>query len=951
MLSILINLKVKFMIRKIFLTVAATLVAVTGLFAQGELPDDPEVRKGVLDNGMTYYIRHNAKPENQAEFWIFDNVGALQEEDSQQGLAHFLEHMAFNGTQNFPGKSLINYLESIGVRFGYNLNAFTAQEMTCYNMSNVPIKREGVIDSALLILHDWAYYITLDGDEIDNERGVIIEELRGGNNANRRVYDKTLPYLYGDTRYATRNVIGSEEGLRSFEHKELRDFYHRWYRTDQQALMIVGDFDVDMMEQKVIAMMSGIPAVENPEPKEVVVVPANEEPVVGIITDPELTGTNVSIYIKREPIPREYNKTPDVALFDMLDRFFMTIAEERLSDVADKPDAPFISGSAYSGGIVNAADVTSLGARARDGEAAKAFEALYKEMEKIMRFGFSESEFERAKTEITRQIQQTYDRRDDRRNDEFMWTYIYNYVHNSPMMSAQDQYEFDNYLMEVINVDMLNQFVQQGRLTPNNQVIIVTAPEKEGVSIPTAEEIEGIITAVRASEIEANLDNFVAEPLIPANAKLKGSKVVSTETDKFGATIWRLKNGAKVIVLPTDFKADEITVQVNSEGGLSVLDEDELLTASILPMYISQAGVGKFNASELRKQLAGKMANVSPWLGYYSNGFAASASPKDLETMMQLLYLSFTSPRYDQNDFNVVMDQVSSAYLNIESDPMFRLREAYNRTLNDNSPRRPFMKYEDLDKIDFAKMQNIYKKLYGNPDDFTYTIVGNVDLATLQSLVEKYIGSLPKTKQRYSWVDDGVRYPQGETVNHFSIPMKTPKTTVITTFTGEMPYTLENVLAMEVLSQVLGIRYTATIREEKGGSYSIGASGETSFRPTQSYVLFTMFDTDPALAEELQKDIFNEIQKIADNGVLEEDLNKVKEYFAKEHPDQLKKNGYWSDLLVNYHMYGFDMNEGYMDIVNSFDTDYFKQLASKILADGNVIDLMMMPAEEAPQAE
>ena len=335
------------MIRKIFLTVAATLVAVTGLFAQ-ELPDDPEVRKGVLDNGMTYYIRHNNKPANQAEFWIFDNVGALQEEDSQQGLAHFLEHMAFNGTENFPGKNMINYLESIGVKFGANLNAFTAQEMTCYNMSNVPVTREGVIDSALLILHDWAYYITLDGDEIDNERGVIVEELRTRQNASWRTNEKLRPYLYGDTRYTTRNIIGSEEGLRSFDHKELRDFYHRWYRTDMQALFIVGDFDVDMMEQKVIALMSDIPAVENPEPKQTIVIAPNDEPIVGIITDPELTGTNVTLYIKREPIPTEYNKTPDVAMLDMLDRFMMTIADERFSDIAQKPDAPFISGGMVS---------------------------------------------------------------------------------------------------------------------------------------------------------------------------------------------------------------------------------------------------------------------------------------------------------------------------------------------------------------------------------------------------------------------------------------------------------------------------------------------------------------------------------------------------------------------------------------------------------------------------
>lgn len=934
------------MIRKIFLTVAATLVAVTGLFAQ-ELPDDPEVRKGVLDNGMTYYIRHNDKPANQAEFWIFDNVGALQEEDSQQGLAHFLEHMAFNGTENFPGKNMINYLESIGVKFGANLNAFTAQEMTCYNMSNVPVTREGVIDSALLILHDWAYYITLDGDEIDNERGVIVEELRTRQNASWRTNEKLRPYLYGDTRYTTRNIIGSEEGLRSFDHKELRDFYHRWYRTDMQALFIVGDFDVDMMEQKVIALMSDIPAVENPEPKQTIVIAPNDEPIVGIITDPEITGTNVTLYIKREPIPTEYNKTPDVAMLDMLDRFMMTIADERFSDIAQKPDAPFISGGMYSGYMVNAMDVTLVQANARDGEALRAFDAMYTEVEKMIRFGFTQSEFDRAKTEIERQIQQEYDRRDDRRSDEFMWPFIYNYMLNAPMMSAEDEYEFNNYLLQVINLDLLNQFVQQMRLTPTNQVIIVMAPEKADAVVPTAEQIEETIGKVRAAELEANIEDFVIEPLIPAKTKLKGSKVKTTETDRFGATIWTLKNGAKIVVLPTDFKADEVTMQVISKGGKSVLADDEILSATVLPDYTAMAGLGKFNASDLRKQLTGKMASVSPFIGNYSNGFYASASPKDLETMLQLLYLSFTSPRFDESDFNVLMDKLQSAYQNMASNPMFQLQDTLTSTLYNHSPRREMLTYDNLSQIDFAKMQQIYDKLYRNADDFTYTIVGNVDLETLKPLVEKYIGSLPSTKQGYSWEDDGVRYPKGKVTNHFSTAMEMPKTSVLTIFTGEMPYTLENILAMDFLSQILDIRYTATLREEKGGTYGVQTSGDASFAPVQTYMLFTIFDTDPAMADELKQDIVNEIQKLSEEGVKEEDLSKIKEYFTKQYPDQIKQNGYWLGTLVNYHLYGYDLDTNYMETVNGFTSDYFKQLASKILADGNVIEILMTPETAA----
>ncbi len=940
------------MIRKFFLSVAAMLATTAGLFAQQvqNLPADPEVRKGVLDNGMTYYIRHNDKPANQAEFWIFDKVGAIQEEDSQQGLAHFLEHMAFNGTKNFPDKDLISYLESIGVKFGANLNAFTAQEMTCYNMSNVPLNREGIIDSCLLILHDWSYFITLDGDEIDNERGVIMEELRTRNNAGWRTQEALRPYLFGDTRYTTRNIIGHLDGLKTFEHQELRDFYHRWYRTDMQAIIVVGDFDVDEMEKKVIATMSDIPAVENPEQKEEIVIPGNEEPIVGIITDPELTGTSATLYIKRDPIPAMYNNTVDAIFIDLLDTFMYTITDERMSDIAMQPNAPFTSGGMYSGELIEPMDVTLVQANARDNEALTAFKAMYTEVEKIARFGFTASEFDRAKTEILRQVQQAYDSRDDRRNEDFMWTYINNFKSNEPMLDAETEYELYNALLNdpSFNVDLLNAFTQS-RLTRNNQVVIVMAPEKEGAMIPTAEQITAAIDEIHNMELEANIEDVVMEPLIPANAKLKGSKVKKTETDQFGATIWTLKNGARVIVKPTDFKADEVIMSIESKGGMSVLAEDELFSASMLPAYFNQSGVGKFNASELRKQLTGKMVSVNPYIDYYSNGISATASPKDLETMMQLVYLTFTSPRFDESDFNVLMDRISNAYLNMSSDPMFILQDSLNNTLYSHNPRRQMLTYENLDKIQFNQLQPIFEKLYGNADDFTYIIVGNVDLETLRPLVEKYIGSLPKTKSGYSWVDDGVRYPKGVVKNRFATAMEMPKSSVVHVFTGEMPYSLESSLAMNFLSQILDLRYTATLREEKGGTYGVQTAGSVNFAPTQTYSLLALFDTDATRADELKGDIAGEIVKLSQEGVKDEDLSKIKEYFAKQYPDNIKQNGYWINILEKYHLYGFDMDSNYLETVNSFDSEYFKKLAAKIISDNNVVELIMDPIVETEE--
>ena len=941
------------MIRKFFLAVAATLVSVTGLFAQGmqELPDDPAVRKGVLDNGMTYYIRHNDKPAGQAEFWIFDNVGALQEEDSQQGLAHFLEHMAFNGTKNFPGNSMIGYLESVGVKFGANLNAFTAQEMTCYNMSNVPVTREGVVDSALPVLHDWAYYITLDGDEIDSERGVILNEMRTRNTADWRIHEQASPYLYGDSRYTTRNIIGHEEGLKTFPYEALRAFYHRWYRTDMQAIVIVGDINVDQMEQKVINLMSTIPAVENPEPKAKITVPIhNEEPIVAVLTDPELTGTSVSLYIKREPVPIEFNKTPDVALIDMLDRFMVIIGNERFNDLAQQPNAPFIAGGMDSGYNIQEMDDVEFAVSAREGEVLPAFEAMYTEFEKMARYGFTQSEFDRAKTLIARQVQMAYDSRDDRRNEDFMWTYINNYRLNSPMMSAEDAYEFNNYLLEVINLDMLNQFAQT-RLTRENQVVIAELPSKEGAVIPTVADIENIITKVQNAEIAPVTDDFVAEPLIPAKTKLKGSKVVKTETDQFGATVWTLKNGATVIVKPTDFKADEVLMQVIGKGGESVLATEDLMAAKVLSDYVNMSGLGKFNASDLRKQLTGKMVGVTPFVYTYTNGFSASASPKDLETMFQLLYLSFTAPRFDKADYDVMMSQLTAAYGNVASDPQFKLQEVMTETMYGNNPRREMLTFDQLGNISFEKIQKVYKQLYSNPDDFTYLIVGNVDLETLKPMVEKYIGSLPKTKKKFTMVDDGVRYAQGRVENHFTMPMQMPKASVVTILNGEMPYTLENNLAMDFFAQLLTIRYTETMREEKGGTYGVSAFGQTAFLPVDAYLYLTLFDTEPAMVDELKQDIINEIEKMAAGDVREDVMVKIKEYFTKQYPDQLKQNGYWRNILMYYHLYGYDLDSNYMDIVNSFDAAYFQKLAAKILAGGNIIEVIMLPEEQAAATE
>ena len=852
--------------------------------------------------------------------------------------------MALNGTKNLPGKQIIEWTESIGVKFGANLNAGTGLEMTFYHMTNVPLTRESIIDSALLVLHDWSYFIAMEPEEIDKERGVIVEELRTRNTADTRVREKLANYIYGDTKYAKRNLIGYEDGLRNFPHKEIVDFYHRWYRTDLQAIIVVGDFDVDMMEAKIKTVMADIPAVENPEEKVLYFIPENEEPIVGIVTDRELTESSVEVIYKRDSFEPEDNNTMMVQLYNVLDNLTTSITNERFRDIAQKPNAPFISASIGNGSLSETCDAMIASADAREGETLQAFEALYTELERVARYGFTESELERAKERALRNAQQAYDRRDDRRSGEFAWTYINNFKSNSPMLSAENEWEIDQMLINLIELPVLNGFIMSERFVQDNQVALITAPEKEGVSIPVAAEVEAVIAKVRGAEIEAPVDTTVKEPLIPEGTKLKGSKVKNVETDRFDATVWTLKNGVRVVVKPTDFKTDEIIVNIAAMGGTSNLPVEMITSANFYGSYKSMAGVGKFSASDLRKQLTGKAASVSPYLSDYNNGFYGSASPKDLETLMQLIYLNFTSPRYDESDFGVAMDRVKSQYVNLRSNPMFILQENLFNTLYGNNPRRQALTYESLDEVRFEDIKAIDDILFSNPSDFVFTFVGNIDMAEFKSLAEKYLGSLPKSKKSLTWLDDGVRHPHGVVENRFTTTMQMPKTTVVYVYTGQIPYTIKHSLVIETLSQILDIRYMESIREEKGGTYGVSTIAMTEYTPVECYRLMVLFDTDPKLADELMEIVDLEINNIAENGVRAEDLAKIKEFFAKQHPDEIKQNSYWSNTIGTFHNSGYDFTTGYMDVVNSITSEDLQAMAKLILEENNIVKVIMDPA-------
>ena len=938
--------------RKITMLVIAAF-AVTSAAAQFNpqqpIPADKDVRTGKLENGMTYYIRHNEKPKGQADFYILHDVGAIQENDSQQGLAHFLEHMAFNGTKNLPGKMLTEYLEKVGVKFGANLNAGTGWDQTTYMMKDVPTSREGIIDSALLILHDWSHFIALEPEEIDSERGVIMEELRTRDGASWRSTMKMLQALGKDTKYEHRNLIGYLDGLKGFHHKELEDFYNQWYRPDYQAVVVVGDIDVDAVENKIKTLMSDIPApAADAARKETITVPDNEDPIISIYTDPEMQGSKIQLFVKRPALPEQMNNLIYGEMFDVIQAYMTTMENARLQEISMKPDAPFLGAGMGSGeiGVIPTLNATTFVAMTQDGKLAEGFEAIYTEMEKVRRYGFTQGEFERAQNDLMRRAERAYANRNDRRNGEFVQTYLNNYSKNTPMPDAETEWQLDSMLIKMINVEAVNGFAQQV-IYPRNQVIVVTAPEKEGIVNPTAEELLAIREKVANAEIEAYEDNTVKEPLIPEGTVLKGSPVKKTAQDAtLGTTEWTLANGVKVVVKPTTYKADEVRMSAVAKGGLSILSDEEFYMGEMMPAFNSMSGVGKFSATDLKKQLSGKSASVQPSVENYASAVNGYCSPKDLETMMQLLYLNFTQPRFDQNDYNTLMKMLRSQLDNVKSNPDYLMEEKFIDVAYGNNPRRQMISTEIIDKFSFEALPAIYRKLYPDANSFTFTIVGNVDLDALKPLVEKYIGSIPVSKKAMTFADDKCAPVKGDVTEEFTAPMQQPKVSVHYMFSGKMPYTLKDKAALTFLTQALNSRYLISIREEKGGTYGVQVSGSTEYIPDETYKLDIRFDTNEEMADELREIVMKEIREIAENGPKTEDIEKNREFMLKSWKNSLEQNTGWMNYIQAKYGPGLEYLKDYEQVIRSLTNADVQAMAKKVLGDNNLVKVVMRPAKE-----
>ena len=940
--------------RKLFLSVFAAVVAFTAVAQQRVngpapefIPNDPAVRTGQLENGMKYYIRHNDKQKGLADFYIIHNVGAIQEDDNQQGLAHFLEHMAFNGTNNLPGKMLIEWCEKVGIKFGANLNAGTSWDYTQYLIKDVPVSRQGVVDTAMLILHDWSHFITLDHDEIDKERGVIQEELRTRDGASWRSTINLLKTLFKGTKYEHRNLIGHLDGLQSFTYDDIKSFYDKWYRPDYQAVVIVGDIDAEKVEAQVKSLMADIPApAADAATKEVIIVPDNKEPIVSIFEDPEMLESDISLFIKRPALPDYVRNTVQAEMLSLINSLGGTMANARLSEIAMKPNAPFTNAHIGNGGvgICPTLDGLTVGVGTKDGELMKGFEAALVELERIRRHGFTEGEFERAKAQVLRREEQAYNNRNDRMNGQYVNRYLSAFRRNSAFPDAELEWKMDSAIIAQLPLVAINQTFAS-YITDHNNVVIVNAPKKEGVVNPTEAQILEAIAKVKGSEIAPYQDNTVKEPLIAPNAKLKGSKVKKSGANAtLGTTEWTLKNGVKVVVKPTTFKADEVQIQMVSQAGISCLSDEDYNTGKYLSLVTSQMGLSKFSATELRKQLSGKSASTAVAPDDYTTAVYGNGSPKDLETILQLLYLRFTDPRFNEDDFNTVLGQYISYVENITTNPDYVASSEQLKSIYGNNPRRQQISTEVLKSINFDRVAPIYRQLLSNAADFTVYIVGNVDLATLKPLVEKYIGSLPAKKKKLTKrVDDGVRYATGEVINDFKAPMQQPKVSVCRFYTGDIEFNLENTVTATFLKDILRSRYTTSIREEKGGTYGVSVQGAVDEYPTENYFVAIVFDTNDQLADELVEICDKEIRKIAEEGPLADDVAKAKEFLQKNYANVLDNNSGWVSAITRWYEEGYNYKEEYLGILESVTLEDVKAFAQKLLDDNNRTLVMMRP--------
>lgn len=912
--------------------------------APEKLPMDPEVRYGKLDNGLTYYIRHNEQPKQRAEFHIAQAVGAILEEDHQNGLAHFLEHMAFNGTQHFPGKGIINYFESVGVNFGGNINAYTSIDETVYRLSDVPTYRAGIVDSALLVMHDWSCGLLLLDEEIDAERGVILEEWRTGRTASRRIWKEMNAKMYPGTQYAKRDVIGDTAVINNFAYQALRDYYHKWYGPDNQAIIVVGDINVDSIEAKIKALWADVPRRANYGERPIYTVNHNDKPLVAIVTDKEAEGSRVTMEYKFDQLPEAMQGTAQEYMLNLVRELACDMLNNRFSELSQDPKASFTGAGCQYGEAAKKMDAFYGIVIPKEGRETEAFNDLLFQLEKMHRYGFTNAELERVKSEKMNSMEKYYNERNTRRNITLARECIRHFEDGESMPGAQWEYDFVQAVLPLVSLETVNNVAKA--LIHANPTIAISGPEKEGVNIPSEETILAAIAGQSDLAIEAPVEEVIDTELVkkaPHKGKIKSFR----ENEEIEATEWVLSNGIKVVFHPTDFKADEILMQAFSKGGLSQVKTEDLPSAEAATSLIEMSGIGRFSATQLEKALTGKTVSVSAEIAENVERMHGSSSIKDLETMLQLTYLYFTSPRRDEKAYETFMGLLRNQLANRDKNPKIAFSDSVQMMSTNHSPRTILFNNEMLDRVSLDKALEVYKARFANPADFTFVFVGNINPKDpkVQELICLWLGGM-KTKKCNSEevIDHHITVTMGQQKNYFSRAMETTTASNRIQYTSyDIPFTMANDLNMEMIGRILSTRYLESIREREGGSYGVGTYGYVMGLPSPRAGLLMQFDTDPKKQERLMEIIHEEVQTIIANGPLANDLQKEKESMLKDFQEDLEKNTYWRQSLYMYYMYGHNNIRDYKAAVEAITAETVQETLRKLVSAGNMFEVVMFP--------
>lgn len=907
------------------------------------LPVDTLVTVGTLENGLRYYIRENIRPENRAELRLVVRTGSVLEDDDQQGLAHFVEHMAFNGTRHFAKQDLVNYLELTGMRFGPDLNAYTNFDETVY-MLHVPTDSQEIFETAFQILQDWAEGLTLDSVEIDKERGVVIEEWRLGQGAWARLRDRQFPIIFRGSRYADRLPIGKREILESFDHEALRRFYRDWYRPDLMAVIAVGDFDAGQVQALVHRYFGPIAPHPSPRERPTFAVPDHDEPLFAIATDPEATGSNVSVLFKQA---LRNHGTYGAFRQNLVEALFTSMLNARFFELSQQADPPFLGASSGQGRFIGAKEVFSLGAAVSSGGIERGLEALLTEAERVARFGFTVTELERHKIRRLRFLERAYDEREKTNSGRYAGEYVRSFLVGEAIPGIELELALHREFLPEIETEEVNRLARQW-ITPHNRVIVVSAPDKADVPVPTREQLELVFDRVVETPIEPYVDAATDAPLVATMPT--PSPVIEEHTlPEIGVTVWRLANGVDVFLKPTDFKDDEILFDGTSPGGYSLASDENHVSAYFSDVIVAQSGVGPFNAVDLEKVLTGTAVRVRPWVGATEEGLSGSASPKDVETMFQLIHLYFVEPREDSTTFMAVRSQFLSFAEDRQASPDAAFRDTIQVTMAQHHPRERPLTPELVEAIDLGNAVAFYRDRFADASDFTFFFVGNMTLDSIRPLVETYLGGLPSIDRVETWRDVGIDPPTG-VVERAVYRGLEPKSRTEIIFTGVFDDSRRNRYALRSMAASLQIRLREVLREDLGGTYSIAVHAGSSIAPDTTYSVHISFGAAPQRLDDLTQVVFREIAALNENGPTDSTVQKVREAQRRSRETNLRQNRYWIGQLVAAHRYGTDPLNilTYEELIDALNTDTIRDAARRYLRTDNYVRVSLYPERQNP---